>query len=116
MALPPLNLKRGTTSTLSVTLPDAIDPTGATVFFTVKSTQVIESQYDSDTLAIFKKKITAHTGRVFSAAIDPEDTSEAIPGNYKYGFTVVDATGQVLGTKANGQFTIEPRDTADVEV
>lgn len=113
--LPPLEHKRGSSSTLTITLPVEIDPTDATVFFTVKTSEVVESLYDNDSQAILKKIITTHTGRVFTSDIDPADTNDATPGNYVYGITVKDATGQILGTKANGRFTIEPRDTADVD-
>lgn len=114
-ALPPLSLKRGTTSSLSITIPDDVDPSGATVFFTVKPIEVTTSQNDSDSYAIFKKEITDRTGRVFTTDIDPEDTDDAKPGAYVYGITVKDATGQILGTKANGPFVISPRDTADTD-
>lgn len=113
--LPPLEHKRGTTSTITITLPAEIDPVDATVFFTVKPAEVIESLYDHDSQAILKKIITEHTGRVFSKDIDPADTNDVTPGNYVYGITVKDAAGEILGTKANGSFIIAPRDTADVD-
>jgi hypothetical protein len=113
--LPPLSLKRGTSSSISITLPDEITADGATVFFTVKPAEVVAAQYDNDSQAIFKKIITEHTGQVFSKDIDPEDTNNETPGTYIYGITVKDATGQILGTKATGKFVIEPRDTADVD-
>lgn len=113
--LPPLSLKRGSSSGITITLPVEIDPAGATVFFTVKPSEVVEAQYDNDSQAIFKKIITDHTGQIFAADIDPADTTNETPGIYVYGITVKDATGQILGTKANGKFTIEPRDTADVD-
>lgn len=113
--LPPIEHKRGSSSTITVTLPVELDPVDATVFFTVKPAEVVEALYDHDSQAILKKIITTHTGRVFSAAIDPADTNNVTPGNYVYGVTIKDADGQILGTKTNGRFTIEPRDTADVD-
>jgi len=113
--LPPLSHKRGTSSTLTVTVPVEIDPVDATVFFTVKTAEVVEALYDNDSQAILKKILTEHTGRVFTKDIDPADTNNVQPGTYVYGITVKDATGQILGTKANGRFIIEPRDTADVD-
>lgn len=114
-ALPPLSLKRGTTSSLSITIPTELDPVDAIVFFTVKPAEVVTAKYDNDSQAILKKIITTHTGRNFTTDIDPEDTNDVTPGTYVYGITVKDATGQILGTKANGKFVIEPRDTADVD-
>lgn len=113
--LPPLSLKRGTSSTITVTIPAEIDPVDTTVFFTVKTREVVEALYDNDSQAILKKIITTHTGRVFTSDIDPADTNNVTPGTYVYGITVKDATGEIYGTKANGRFTIEPRDTADVD-
>ncbi len=113
--LPPLSLKRGTSSAITVTVPVEIDPVDTTVFFTVKTAEVVEALYDNDSQAILKKIITTHTGRVFTADIDPADTNNVTPGTYVYGITVKDADGQILGTKANGRFVIEPRDTADVD-
>ncbi len=110
----PLSLKRGTTSTLSITIPTELEPAGATVFFTVKHAETTRRVDDSDHYAILKKTITDRVGRTFSTEIEPADTNSAEPGNYVFGITVKDATGQILGTKANGQFVIEPRDTADV--
>jgi hypothetical protein len=112
--LQPLPLKRGTSATLSITLPTELDPVDAIVFFTVKPGEVVESKYDNDNQAILKKIITEHTGRVFSVSIDPADTNDVTPGNYVYGITVKNAAGEILGTRADGQFIIEPRDTADV--
>jgi len=114
MAQPqPLTYKRGTTSTITVVIPDSIDPTGATIFFTVKPREVMRSQFDDDSQAIFKKTITTHTGRTFTDTINPEDTDETAPGRYGYGITVKLANGDILGTSADGVFIITPRDTAD---
>jgi hypothetical protein len=110
----PLSLKRGTTSTLTITIPAEIEPDGATVFFTVKHAETTRRIDDSDRYAIIKKTITDRVGRIFSTEIEPDDTNQAEPGTYVFGITVKDADGVILGTKANGQFIIEPRDTADV--
>jgi len=111
----PLNLKRGTSSTLSITIPNDIDPDGTTVFFTVKQSATTRRLDDSDRYAIIKKTLTERTGRTFTIEIEPDDTNRAEPGNYVYGITVKDADGKIVGTKADGQFTLDPRDTADVE-
>lgn len=115
MALKPLSLKRGTSSTITVTIPDALEPAGATVYFTVKPSEVTQSLQDSDNLAIFKKTITERTGRTFTKDIDPDDTKNATPGRYVYGITVKLANGEIYGTSAEGKFIIKPRDTADTE-
>lgn len=111
----PINIKRGTTQTLTITLPIAINPVGATVYFTVKDKDDIQKLEDSDSLAIIKKILTNPTGQVFTDTIDPADTNDRTPGRYVYGITIKNAAGEILGSKANGLFILEPRDTADVE-
>lgn len=115
-ALTPLSLKRGTSATLTVTIPDSIDPAGAVVFMTVKPSEITRRKLDDDSLAIMKIVLTERTGRVFTKDIVPDDTKDQQPGRYVYGFTVKDAAGNILGTKANGEFVLEPRDTANTEV
>jgi hypothetical protein len=90
---------RGTTFTIDVAYRDNGSPAslvGATVRFTVKSTE-----YDSsvdDSTAVITKDITSHTNApegLSAVIIDPADTATLEPGKYHYDIKVAESGGAV---------------------
>lgn len=90
---------RGTTFTIDVAYTDNGVPAslvGATVRFTVKSTE-----YDAtadDSTAVITKDITSHTDApngLSAVIIDPVDTATLEPGKYFYDVKVAEAGGAV---------------------
>lgn len=90
---------RGTTFTIDVEYKDngvAASLVGATVRFTVKSTEYDSSADDST--ALITKNVTSHTDAAAGLSmitIDPTDTATLTPGKYHYDIKVAEASGAV---------------------
>lgn len=90
---------RGTTFTIDVAYKDNGLPAslvGATVRFTVKSTEYDSSTDDST--AVITKDVTSHVdaaGGISAVIIDPVDTATLDPGKYHYDIKVAEAGGAV---------------------
>lgn len=92
-----LKIDRGTTYTLSVNYQrngEAATLVGATVRFTMKTTEYDDDTDDSD--ASLVKNVTDGTADGTAAiTIDPDDTATLTPGKYFYDIKVEDADGNV---------------------
>lgn len=92
-----LTINRGTTykRTLNYKVDGvATSLVGATVRFTVKSTEYDDDTTDSD--AVIKKDVTDGTSDgVAVITIDPDDSATLTPGKYYYDIKVEDADGNV---------------------
>lgn len=92
-----LKISSGTTFPISVTFqrngaPESL--VGATVRFTVKSSEFSSDLTDSD--ASIKKNLTNGTAEgLIVITIDPEDTASLTPGNYYYDIKVETASGDI---------------------
>ncbi len=115
-----IEIKRGTTYPLTVTFldanGDAIDLTGATVYFTAK---LVESDIIvDDSSAVITKDVTTHldaagspsaTLGITTITLTSADTT-INPGNYFYDITVKYATG-VVNTPIEGKLKIDGKPT-----
>jgi hypothetical protein len=97
MASTTLKVNRGTTYTIDFNYQkngSAASLVGATVRFTIKT-----SEYDSDTSdsdALVKKNITdGDSSGNATISIDPSDTSTIAPGKYYYDIKVAESSGDV---------------------
>lgn len=92
-----LTINRGTTYTIGVVYKRngvATTLVGATVRFTIKSTEYDEDMTDSD--AILVKNITdGNSSGEATITIDPEDTADVIPRKYFYDIKVEQANGEI---------------------
>jgi hypothetical protein len=92
-----LKINRGTTYTINVAFQRngvAATLVGATVRFTVKSTEYSSDTSDSD--AVITKNITDGTsGGIATITIDPADTATLTPGKYFYDTKVEDVDGNI---------------------
>lgn len=107
---PDLTQNRGTTYTIDgVYKEDGVvaDITGATVRFTVKTTE-----YDSsatDTTALISKNVSSFsnpTAGEYTITIDPSDTQTVTPGQYYYSIKIQLASGAVYEL-AEGRYIID---------
>lgn len=93
-----LKINRGTTYTRSGTVSidgSAADLTGATVRFTMKSTEYDTDIDDSD--ASVSKDVTDGTAEgAYEITIDPADTAELTPQKYYYDIKVEFADGRIF--------------------
>lgn len=93
-----LKIDRGTTYTRTLNYNvDGAPATlvGATVRFTVKSSEYSDSPTDAD--AAIAKDITDGTAEgVATITIEPSDTATLAPGKYFYDIKVQDATGNIF--------------------
>ena len=105
-----LTIIRGDTTNITLTLTDqdgdAIDLTGATVFFTAKP------DFDNDILdaaAVITKEVTSHsdpTNGITVIPLTPSDT-DITPGIYQYDVQVKDAGGSIFSLPARQLKVIE---------
>jgi hypothetical protein len=94
-----LTVDRGTTFTIDIVYKKngiAATLVGATIRFTVKTTE-----YDAtvnDSTALITKNVTSHTDApngLSLITINPVDTATLIPGKYKYDIKVAESGGAV---------------------
>lgn len=94
-----INYNRGTTYSVTITYQDngvAADITGATIRFTVKTTE-----YDSDVAdssALILKNVTSlsdPTHGIATLTINPEDSQTITPGKYYYDVKIELVTGEI---------------------
>jgi len=106
-----LSIYRGDSKTWTLTFKDsngaAINLTGYTIFFTVK-TQTTYVDASSDTSASISKTITVHTNPTLglsSLVLAPSDTSSLTPTKYRYDMQLKDGSSNIL-TVITGNFEI----------
>jgi len=93
------NIDRGTTFTIDIVYKKngvAASLTGATIRFTVKSTEFDSSTDDST--AVITKNVTSHVDAengLSLITINPADTATLVPGKYNYDIKVAEAGGPV---------------------
>lgn len=107
-----LEILRGSTKTLRLSVQDsegeAVDLTGATVYFTVK-------KKIGDSLPLFQKISTNLTqaeiydakGGIAKIYLYPADTQQRCPGDYYFDIWVVTSTGKQFAVVPPSKFTIE---------
>jgi hypothetical protein len=108
MATGTLTIIKGDDKTWAITVKDssavAIDITGWTIFFSVKS-----SRSDLDATAILTKAITSHTTPAIglsSLVLDDTDTVNLLAGDYWYDLQFKSSTGLIMSSEA-GIFSID---------
>jgi hypothetical protein len=90
---------RGTTFTIDIVYKKngvAASLTGATIRFTVKSSEFDTSADDSTALVL--KNVTSHSdpeNGISLITLDPVDTATITPGKYRYDIKVAEAGGAV---------------------
>ena len=97
-----LEIIRGDTISLPITIKDsdgvAIDITGATVFFTIKSDETL-----ADTSASVSKTVTSHpapaSGQT-TVELDPTDTEDLTAGIYYWDIQIKYSDDTIQSTKA----------------
>lgn len=95
-----LKINRGTTYTISFNYQkDGVAETlvGATVRFTVKSTEYSSDATDTDA-TIVKNITTGNSAGAATITIDPADTATLTPGKYYYDIKVEEAGGDIYKT------------------
>lgn len=120
-----IEIKRGTTLPITVTITDAngnaVDLTGATVYFTAKTA---ESDTDAtDTNAAIAKDVTVHVDEngdpsadsgITTIVLDADDTT-INPANYYYDITVkyaaIGGADPVVNTVVEGKLKIDGKPT-----
>ena len=93
-----LKIDRGPTYTRTLNYSvngEAASLVGATVRFTVKSSEYDDSTDDS-TAAISKDVTDGTEAGVATITIEPSDTATMTPGKYYYDIKVQDATGNIF--------------------
>jgi len=106
-----ISIIRGTDQSFAVTFADsngtAVDLTGQTVFFTVKTPEKIDELDTTDANAVIKKTITSHTdpthGKTTIVLSNTDTSIDA--GNYLYDLKLKSASGAVSAIQA-GEFNI----------
>lgn len=94
------DIERGTTYPISGSYTDAngdTDITGATIFFTVKTTEYDADTTDSD--ALVKKTITSFTdptAGLYDFELTPTDTATIAPDRYYYDLKIKLASGKIF--------------------
>lgn len=103
-----LNVNRGTTYTIDLEYQrngEAATLVGATVRFTVKTTEFDSDTDDSD--ALVKKNVTdGDSSGNATITIDPADTSTITPGRYYYDIKVEEAGGDIYKVD-EGRFVLD---------
>lgn len=106
-----ISIFRGTTYTVTYHHTDdtgaAVDLTGSTIYFTVKS-----DQFDTDatdTTALIKKTVVSHTDATHGLSAFTLDDSDTYvePGKYYYSLIVEDGNGHAAPPSLYGRFEIE---------
>lgn len=94
-----LSVNRGTTYAITFNYQKdgvAASLVGASVFFTVKTTEFDGDT--SDTTAVLSKTVTSHTdaaGGITTITINPADTATLTPATYFYDIKVKESTGAI---------------------
>lgn len=92
-----LKVNRGTTYTIEVEYKKDGEPAtlvGATVRFTVKTTEYDADATDADAL-VLKNVTSGDSEGNATITIDPADTATVEPGNYFYDIKVEEAGGEI---------------------
>lgn len=95
-----LKINRGTTYTINFTYLRngvATSLVGATVRFTIKSSEY-DSSTDDSTAVVLKNITTGNSSGEATITLDPADTSTLTPGKYFYDIKVKESGGSVYKT------------------
>lgn len=98
-----LKITRGDDVMIAITFTGT-DLTGSTVFFTVKSEDVVNTTNATDSNAVLKAKVTSHTDPTNGKTVivlPAADTGTVAPGDYVYDIQLKDSGGKVT-TPGNG--------------
>lgn len=110
MAVNQINYNRGTTYSMTLTYTEdgaVTDITGATIRFTVKTTEFDAD--DTDVSALIKKTITSltnPTAGIATITINPSDSQDIVPGKYFYDIKIEKADNTIYKL-VEGRFVID---------